>query len=191
MVIVHATKKLHHYFQAHTVVILTQLLLKLILWSADYTGRIAKWGTILGAFDIKYMPCTSVKGQVLADLVAEFAELLEEAKVKQHGIDEKSVSLISTRDLSSWKVYVDGVVNQRGAGVGLVLVSPEKITIEKPLRLGFSVTNNEVEYEALLMGMVMVHKMGGRIVEMFSDSRLIVGQVKGELEARDIECKNI
>ena len=37
-------------------------------------GRIVKWGTVLGAFDIKYMPRTSVKGQVLADLVAEFTE---------------------------------------------------------------------------------------------------------------------
>ena len=65
--------------------------------------------------------------------------------------------------------------------MGLVLVSPEKITIEKSLRLGFSTTNNE----ALLMGMAMVQRMGGKAVEMFLDSRLVVGQVKGELEARD------
>ena len=74
LAVVHGTRKLPHYFQAHTVIVLTQLPLKAILRSADYTGRIAKWGTILGAFDIKYMPCTSVKGQVLADLVAEFTE---------------------------------------------------------------------------------------------------------------------
>ena len=135
---------------------LTQLPLKSILRSADYTERIAKWGIILGAFDIKYMPRTSIKGQVLANLVAEFAELLEEAKVKQPSMDEKSVGLISTQDTSSWKVYVDGAANQRGAGVGLVLVSPEKITIEKSLRLGLSATNNKAKYEALLMGMVMV-----------------------------------
>ena len=59
--------------------------------------------------------------------------------------------------------------------MGLVLVSPEKITIEKSLRLGFSATNNEAEYEVLLMGMVIVQKMGGKAVKMFSDSRLIVG----------------
>ena len=47
-------------------------------------------------------------------------------------------------------------MNQRGFGVGLVLVSPEKITIEKSLRLGFLATNNETEYEALMMGMTMV-----------------------------------
>ena len=168
MAVIHATRKLPHYFQAHTVVVLTQLPLKSILRSADYTGRIAKWGTILGVFYIKYMPRTSVKGQVLVDLVAEFTELLEEAEMKQHDMDEKSVGLISTQDVSSWKVYVDGAANQWGAGVGLVLVSPEKIIIEKSLRLGFSATNNEAEYEALLMGMSMVQKMGGKVVEVFS-----------------------
>ena len=59
--------------------------------------------------------------------------------------------------------------------MGLVLVSPEKITIEKFLKLGFSATNNEVKYEALLMGMVMVQKMGKKPVEIFSDSRLVIG----------------
>ena len=62
LAVVHDTRKLSHYFQTHTVVILTQLPLKAILWSADYTGKIAKWGTVLGAFDIKYMPWTYVKG---------------------------------------------------------------------------------------------------------------------------------
>ena len=53
------------------------------------------------------------------------------------------------------------------------------------MRLGFSATNNEAEYEALLVRMTMVQKMGGKAVEMFSDSRLVVGQVQRELEARD------
>ena len=68
--------------------------------------------------------------------------------------------------------------------MGLVLVFPEKITIEKSLRLDFSAMNNEAKYEALLVGMAMVQKMGGKAMEIFSDSRLVVGQVKGELEAR-------
>ena len=62
LAVVHATRKLSHYFQAHTIVVLTQLPLKSILRSTDYTGRVAKWGTILGAFDIKYMLRTSIKG---------------------------------------------------------------------------------------------------------------------------------
>ena len=138
------------------MVVLTQFPLKTILRSADYTGRIIKWGTILGAFDIKYMPQTFVKGQVLADLVAEFAELPEEIEIKRHGMDEKSVGLISMQDPSSWRVYVDGAANQRGSRVSLVLVSLEKITIEKSSRLGFLATNNKAKYETLLMGMAMV-----------------------------------
>ena len=75
----------------------------------------------------------------------------------------------------SWKVYVDGAVNHRGSGMRLVLISLERITIEKSLRLGFSATNNEAKYETLLVGMAMVQKMGGKAVEIFSDSRLVVG----------------
>nr|XP_023872226.1 uncharacterized protein LOC111984835 [Quercus suber] len=79
--------------------------------------------------------------------------------------------------------------NQRGSRVGLIIVSPKKITIEKSLRLGFTTTNNEAEYEALLEGMAMVQKVGKKTVEMFSNSELIVGQVKGELEARDVRMQ--
>ena len=74
-----------------------------------------------------------------------------------------------------WKVYVDGAVNQKGSGVGLVLISPEKLIIEKSLRLGFSATNNKAEYEALLEGMSMIQRMEGKSATVFSNSRLIVG----------------
>ena len=82
-------------------------------------------------------------------------------------------------------MYVDRVANQRGSGVGLVLISLEKLTIEKSLRLGFSATNNEAEYEALLEGISMVQRVGGKAVKIFLDSILVVGQMGGELEAKD------
>ena len=185
LAVVHGTRKLSHYFQAHTVVVLIQLPLKAILRSADYTRRIAKWGTILGAFDIKYMPRTSVKGQVLADLVAEFTETPVEGESNEHCMDEKSVGQIAVQEPLQWKVYADGAANQKGFGVGLVLISPERLILEKSLRLGFSATNNEAEYKALLEGISMVHKMGRKSVTIFSNSRLVVGQVRNELEAND------
>ncbi|XP_065621393.1 uncharacterized protein LOC136064079 [Quercus suber] len=90
LAVVLRTQKLPYYFQAHTVIVLTQLPLKFVLRNADYTGRIAKWGTILGAFNIKYLPRTSIKGQIVADLVAEFTKPgLEEVKAKKD-MDEKS-----------------------------------------------------------------------------------------------------
>ena len=100
-------------------------------------------------------------------------------------MDEKSVGTISVQCSMPWEVYVDGAANHRGSGVGLVLVSLEKITIEKSLRLGFSTTNNEAEYEALLMGIMMVQKMSRKMVKVFSYSKLVVDQGRGNLEARD------
>ena len=108
LTVVLGTRKLPHYFQTYTIVVLTQLPLKVILRSADYTGRIAKWGTILGAFNIKYMPCTSVKEQVLANLVAEFTEP-ETVELPSGGnMDEKLVGTIFQYCLPTWEVYVDG-----------------------------------------------------------------------------------
>ena len=117
--------------------------------------------------------------------MVEFVEPpLEEVAVTQ-SMDGKAIGTISLQEPLFCKVYVDGAANQRGSGVGLVLVSPEQITIEKSLRLGFSATNNEAKYEPLLEGMSMIQRMGGKAVKMFSNLRLVVGQVKGELEARD------
>ena len=58
-------------------------------------GQIEKWGKILGAFDIKYMPHTSIKGQLLVDLVAEFAKSTLEEDKEERGMDGKSVGMIS------------------------------------------------------------------------------------------------
>ena len=58
---------------------------------------------------------------------------------------------------------------KKGSEMGLVVISPDKIIIEKSLRLGFSTTNNKAEDEALLVGMTMVQEMGGKAVEIFFD----------------------
>ena len=64
-------------------------------------------------------------------------------------------------------------------------MSPEKVVIKKSLRLDFPAINNEAEYKTLLVGMAMVQRMGGKSIKLFSDSRLVVGQVRGEFEAKD------
>ena len=104
-------------------------------------------------------------------------------------MDEKSIGMISLQDPLSWRVYIDGVANQKGFGVELVLVSPKKITIGKSLRLDLLAMIDEAEYKALLVGMTMVQKMDKKVIDIFSDSRLVVGQVKGEIEARDVSMQ--
>lgn len=87
---------------------------------------------MLGAFDIKYMPRTTIKGQVLVDLVAEFTkDVVGDKKLGP------SVLMISASSPITWEVYTDGVADQKGFGVGIILVSPEKIVIENSLQMGF------------------------------------------------------
>ena len=126
---------------------------------------------------------TSIKGQVLADLVAEFIEPPVEELKPAENMDGKLVGTFSQRGLSPWEVYVDGALNQKGSRVGLVLISSEKVIVEKSLRLDFSATNNEAEYDVLLMGIAMVQRMGGKSVKFFSDLRQI-----GRASCRERVC---
>ena len=88
--------------------------------------------------------------------MAEFAETPFEEKIEKQNMDGKLVGVVSLQEPLPGRVHVDGAANQRRFGVGLVIISPENIIIEKSLRLGFSTTNNEAEYEALLVGMTIV-----------------------------------
>ena len=107
--------------------------------------------------------------------MAEFAEPPVETLTELRGVEGKPVGVVFALKPPCWKVYIDGAANQKGSGVGLVLITPKRATIEKSLRLEFLATNNEAKYEALLQGMAIVQKMGGKVIEMFSDSRLVVG----------------
>ena len=62
---------------------------------------------------MKYMPRTSVKGQVLADLLAEFTEPEADELLAQRDKDEKLVGTISQYCSPTWEVHVDGVSNQK------------------------------------------------------------------------------
>ena len=114
LALVHATRKLPHYFQAHTVFVLTEYPLQSLLKRSDFTGRIAKWGTRLGSFDIRYRPRSSVKGQVLADFITEF-------------MPKNDGKIICNAEIRPWKVFVDGASNAMGAGAGIVIITPEGI----------------------------------------------------------------
>ena len=176
LALVHATRKLSHYFQAQTMFVLTEYPLQPLLKRSDFTGRIAKWGTQLGSFDIRYRPRNSVKGQVLADFIAEFTP-------KNDG------KIICNAESRSWKVFVDGTSNAMGAGAGIVIITPEGIRLEHSFRLGFKASNNEAEYEAFQVGLRAVLYLGAKDVEIYLDSRLVVYQIIGSFEAQDSRMK--
>lgn len=173
LALIHASRKLLQYFQAHTVYVLTKYPLQALLKRSNFTRRIAKWGMRLESFDIKYKPRSIIKGQVLVDFIVEFTPSVNDA----HRVYQVLVR--------PWKIYVNAAANARGAEIGIVLESPKGLKIEHSLRLGFQASNNEVEYEALVVRLWAV-KVGATNVEVFLDSCLVINQVSGSFEARDL-----
>ena len=154
----------NHYFQAYTIYVLTEYSLQSLLKRSDFTGRIVKWETRLGSFDIRYRPRSLVKGQMLADFVAEFSP-------------RKEIEVVCHVKVHPWKVFVDGASSAIGAGAGIVIITPEGIRLEHSLRLGFRASNNKAKYKALLVGLKAIRDMGAWEVEVYLDSWLVVNQV--------------
>jgi hypothetical protein len=71
-VVLVASRKLHHYFQAHRVVVVTSFPLRAILHNSNATGNIAKWAAELAEFQLDFQPRHAVKSQVLADFIVEW-----------------------------------------------------------------------------------------------------------------------
>ncbi|KAL5538900.1 hypothetical protein UlMin_046252 [Ulmus minor] len=170
-----AARKLRPYFQAHTIIVPTKFPLKQILQKPDTSGRLAKWSIELGEFDILFKPRTAIKGQALADFIAEFTY--------------QPTSLESAKELvpspsSLWHLYVDGSSTDNCSGAGVILVSPEKVRLSCALRFRFKATNNQAEYEALLAGLRLAKEVSARHLLIYSDSQLIVNQVNSEYQAK-------
>ena len=166
--LVMATHKLKPYFQAHTVVVLTNRPLRRAMSNPDATGRLALWAIELSEFDIQYRPRTAIKGQVIANFIAEFT----------HDEDK------GAEEPSQWSVHTDGSSNRQAGGAGVVLLSPEGDVVECMIRLDFLTTNNEVEYEALVASLDLARAVGATSVVIYCDSQVITNQIIG-----DYECK--
>ncbi|GFZ00544.1 hypothetical protein Acr_14g0001790 [Actinidia rufa] len=180
-----AARKLRHYFQAHSIIVLTDQPLKQILQRPDTSGRLLKWSIELSEFHIEYKPRTAIKAQALSDFIVESTHEdtpQPEATPLEAGISKEPTS---ERNLAHWILYVDGSSNQHGCGAGLVLRAPSGEQMEYAIRMGFQATNNEAEYEALLAGLRLATELGAQSLEVFSDSQLVVNQVQGDYLAKD------
>ncbi|GJT59747.1 reverse transcriptase domain-containing protein [Tanacetum coccineum] len=112
--LLHATRRLRRYFQAHPIVIITEQPIKQILSRTKNSGRMAKWAMELGEHDINYRPRTSIKGQILTDIILE---------------------------------------RPREDSPATGILSPEGAKFTYALRFEFDVSNNEAEYEVLIVGL--------------------------------------
>ncbi|XP_013607927.1 PREDICTED: uncharacterized protein LOC106314631 [Brassica oleracea var. oleracea] len=143
-----AARKLRPYFQAHPIVVVSSFPVKLVLHKPEVYGRLAKCAVELGEYDVIFRPATTIKSQVLADFVAEFAPALLPAL-------EQEVRLRGER---------------------IVLTLPTGNTASRAVRCNFKTTSNESEYEALIAGLTLAHQMGAENIQIFGDSQLIINQ---------------
>ncbi|KAL0356123.1 UNVERIFIED_CONTAM: Retrovirus-related Pol polyprotein from transposon opus [Sesamum radiatum] len=144
LALVITARKLRPYFQSHKIVVLTNHPLGHIMTRPDASGRLVKWAVELGEYDIEYQSRTAVKAQVLADFVVEFAG--DPAQEEKGG----------------WLMHVDGSSNTNNGGVGIWLQGPAGVEIEVAAKLSFAATNNEAEYEALILGLQLAQEAGAR-----------------------------
>ena len=150
------TKKLQHYFTEHEVSVVTSFPLREVVRNRDAVGQISKWAVELMGYDVKFVPRTAIKSQALADFIAEWTEVQAPTPEISH---------------EYWTLYFDGSVMGPGAGAGVVLVSPEGGKFQYAVRLHFPVSNNVVEYEALINGLRIAIDIGATRLYVYSDSK--------------------
>ena len=172
LALVTTSKKLQPYFQAHTVEVPTKYSMKQILHKPETSGRLIKWAIELSEFDIRYKPRTTVKWQILTNFIMEFTPA------------QSTEATQLAPDLPIWRLSVDGAANAQGSGAGMILTYSDGIDTEYALRFSFQATNNEAEYEAVIVGLNLTHYMEADQLEVSSDSQLVVKQIEDSYEAR-------
>nr|XP_043622755.1 uncharacterized protein LOC122594316 [Erigeron canadensis] len=184
LALVHATRKLRRYFQAHPIVVLSDKPIRQILLKPEKLGRVAIWAIELGENDIEFRARHAIKGQVLADFITEVHE------GKNSMTHSVSLDVVGNVESDTWKLYTDGAASSDGCGANLMLISPDEKEFTYALRFKFEVTNNEAKYEALLVGLRIARDMKIRNIQVYVDSQLVACQVKGEYDAKQGTTKS-
>ncbi|GJX44436.1 reverse transcriptase domain-containing protein [Tanacetum coccineum] len=158
--------------------VITDQPIKNILNNTETSGKLAKYAVELGAYNITFMPCNPVKGQVLADFLSEAPEgEKEELYFRMPEVP------LEKDDTESWTLLTNGASSPKGSGAGLVLIGPSGIEYTYALRLTFPSTNNEAEYKALLAGLRIAQQINISNIEVEVDSKLVASQINRNYKA--------
>jgi ribonuclease HI len=167
-------KKLPHYFECHSIMVVASTPVSNILNNPDITVHISLWGITLGPWEITYERQSTIKSQVLPDFITKWTE----------------AQMPKLPDMSNtWMIYVDGSKRVLGAKVGVILVSTHGDKMRYVLRMRFAnPSNNEAEYEAVLHGMRMAMACGATRIKIHGYSNLIAQEVTKDCDAA---CANM
>jgi ribonuclease HI len=169
-VVVLAWRNLRHYFEAHSVTVVSSFPLGETFQNPDAVGRIAKWSVELMGEILAYAPRKVIKSQILADFVDEWTDTqLPPLQIQAE----------------CWTLYFDGSVMKTGAGAGLLFFSPLGEHMRYVECLYFSVSNNMAEYEALLCALRIAIETGIKCLDIRGDSQLVIDQVMKNVSCHD------
>nr|XP_027090333.1 uncharacterized protein LOC113711367 [Coffea arabica] len=185
-----ATQKLRHYLLGHTTYLISRSNpLKYLLNKPMPTGCMAKWQMILSDFDIVFTSQKAMKGQAIADHLAENPRDDDYQPLHTYFPDEEVLFVGTAEDMSEqcpeWRLFFDGAANSFGAGIGAVLVSPEGKHYPGAAKLQFACPNNMAEYEACIFGLKMALETEIKELIAFSDSDLLVHKTLKQWVTKD------
>ncbi|KAL0301724.1 UNVERIFIED_CONTAM: Ribonuclease HI [Sesamum radiatum] len=169
LALVITARKLCPYFISYPVWVRTNTPIKQVLSKAEAFRRLVKWAIELSEYDILHLPRTTIKTQALPDFVFEKTGTTQREVLKER----------------LWLLHVDGSSTTQEIGAGVVITSSQGEDMEFTIKFDFKASNNEAEYEALVIGMRMAQDVGALHLLAYSDSQLIVKQVSGEYEAKE------
>ncbi|CAL9005839.1 unnamed protein product [Prunus brigantina] len=171
-----AATKLRHYMLPSVVQIISKTdLIKYMLTRPIIRGRIGKWTMALSEFTFQYVAQRSVKGQALADFLAHHPTQGQE--------EETEVEIGMARmEKNYWTMYFDGSSTESRSGAGVVIESPQEQRWQFAFQLDFRCTNNQAEYEALIIGLEILQGMKATRVLVYGDSQLVINQLTGDYQ---------
>ena len=105
--------------------------------------------------------------------IAEFLALNPRESDEQFEFEFPDEGLNAIK-VQGWVLYFDGAVNYKGAGIGVLLITPTGEQIPLAKKLEFPVTNNMAEYEACIFGLESAGSIGAKEILVYGDSKLVV-----------------
>ncbi|XP_060217193.1 uncharacterized protein LOC132644609 [Lycium barbarum] len=186
LALVFSIQKLKHYFQAHSVNLISRANpIKFVMSKLVLSDRLARWYLQFQQFEITYIPQKAVKGQALADFLADHPipddwELTDE-------LPDENAMVVEIQP--PWKMYFNGAAQRdgAGAGAGVVFVTPQGEVLPYSFTLTQRCSNNVAEYQALILGLEMAVDMKQLQLQVFGDSQLVINQLLGSYEVKKPE----
>jgi len=120
------------------------------------SGRIGKWILALSEFDLRYESAKAVKGQIMADFVTQHC------------------GVVNALEIIPWTLFFVGSTCDRGAGIGIVLISSRGKKYEFSLPIVATSMNNQAEYQAMIKGLELLKEVHADAVGIFGDSMLVI-----------------